>query len=54
MKFNTLHLNEIFYLLFHKTPLHIAVEKRNAEIVQLLLQNQETKVNSKSIFIQIF
>ena len=34
-----------------KTALHIAVEKSNAEIVQLLLNRPEIDINFKSILI---
>ena len=39
-----------FTYIFHKTALHIACEKNNAEIVQLLLENLSTDVN---IFLEI-
>lgn len=35
---------------FYKTTLFIAVEKGNLEIVRLLLNQPELKVNEKSIF----
>ena len=34
-----------FILLFQKTPLYIAVEKENIDIVKLLLMNDEIDVN---------
>ena len=37
----------------NKTALHIAVEKGNTEIVQLLLAQKNIDVNSKLIFILI-
>ena len=33
----------------HKTALHIAIEKGNIDIVQLLLTNEKIDVNQKSI-----
>lgn len=42
MKFNLFH--------FHKTLLYTAVTSDNAEIVQLLLDNEKTDVNLNSIF----
>lgn len=42
MKFNIFH--------FHKTLLYTAVTSDNAEIVQLLLDNEKTDVNLNSIF----
>lgn len=38
-----------FIYLFNKTPLHIAIEKMNLPIVQLLLSNPKIDVNIKSI-----
>lgn len=46
MKFNIFH--------FHKTLLYTAVISDNAEIVQLLLDNEKTDVNLNSIFFLIF
>lgn len=37
----------------NKTPLQIAVEKENPEIVKILLSTNETDVNYKSIQISI-
>lgn len=34
---------------FHKTPLFIAAEKGNREIIELLLEQQEIDINIKSI-----
>lgn len=34
---------------FHKTPLHIAIEKQNTEMFQLLLTHKEIDPNQKSI-----
>lgn len=51
-------LNEILYLLllmkfvnhyFYKTPLFLAIDKRNVEIVKLLLSNPEIEVNISCI-----
>lgn len=51
-------LNEILYLLLlmkfvnhsiYKTPLFLAIEKRNVEIVKLLLSNPEIEVNISCI-----
>lgn len=41
-------MNEVFDFIY-KTSLHIAVEKRNNEIINLLLSKQEIDVNIKSI-----
>lgn len=41
MKFHNIYFNE--------TALHLAVENDNTEIVDLLLQNANTDVNSKLI-----
>ena len=38
-----------FYLLFHKTALQIAVEKRNYEMIRLLLSREDLDVNLESI-----
>lgn len=39
---------------FNRTLLHIAIEKENPEMSQLLLSNPKIDVNSKSIFEIIF
>ena len=38
-----------FSFLINKNALHIAVEKGNTEIIQLLLSHQDTDVNVKTI-----
>lgn len=35
------------FILFHKTALHVAVEKKNVEIIELLLNNPKIKINIK-------
>lgn len=42
-------LNEIFNFIFHKTPLSIAIEKSNIEIIQILLLNPKIDINTKLI-----
>lgn len=37
--------------MIHKTALHIAVEKGNAEIVKILLSNEELDINTMYILI---
>lgn len=49
MKFLSERLNKIVIFIFHKTPLHIAVEKENEKIVELLLSNPTINVNEKII-----
>ena len=51
-KFN--FLNEILSNFLNRTALHIAVEKGNLEVVQLLLERKEIDVNIKEIFLLIF
>ena len=34
---------------FYKTPLHIAIEKENIDIIKLLLSNEKLNVNLKSV-----
>lgn len=43
-----------FKLDLEKTPLHIAVQKRNFEIIQLLLKQKKIDVNIKTVLIKIF
>ena len=43
-----------FWIYFQKTPLHLAVEKENADIVRLLLSHPKIDVNTKSIKINYF
>lgn len=38
----------MIYIIFNKTPLILATEKNNAEIVELLLTNKSIDVNKKS------
>lgn len=38
------------FFLFHKTALHIAVEKQNKDVVQLLLACENVDVNVECIF----
>ena len=64
MRFHVIYFNEIeiyvfyeitiqflmiFIYIFHKAPLHLAVEKGNVEIVQMLLQYKNIDVNVLSI-----
>lgn len=51
MKFQTFFLNEIFFIEFQRTAIHIAVEKGNQEIIKELLGHQELDVNAKLISI---
>lgn len=44
MKFYTTFFNEITFLIY-KTALQIAVEKRNDDIINLLLSNSQIKTN---------
>lgn len=37
------------FLLFYKAALHIAVENENVEILKLLLEKQNLKVNQKAV-----
>ena len=38
------------FLFFHKTALHVAVENKNYEIVQLLLSSDKINVNIPYIY----
>lgn len=40
---------KLIFLVFNKTSLHIAVEKGNIEIVELLLKHPRIDINSQSI-----
>lgn len=52
MQFKITHFDEILNLMnFHKTPLSVAIEKQNIEIIQLLLKSDKIDVNLKSIYI---
>ena len=33
------------WFIFHKTALHLAIEKQNTEIVKLLLENEKLDIN---------
>ena len=46
MKFKKYHLIK-FKITFYKTPLHLAVERQNIEIVRLLLKNKNININIK-------
>ena len=46
---NNVHFNEIEKKIIHKTPLHIAVEQGNSQIVQSLLSCNNVDVNAKCI-----
>ena len=39
-----------FILIINKAAIHIAVEKRNVEIIKLLVSNENLDVNIKRIF----
>lgn len=39
--------------IINKTALHLAVEKGNTEIVQMLLSNKRVNINSETILISI-
>lgn len=41
------------FAIFHKTSIHIAVEKENIEIIKLLLANQSIDVNILNILMKI-
>lgn len=41
---------KFLFKFFFKTAIHIAVEKENIEMIQLLLDNSKVDVNLKSIF----
>lgn len=40
---------KFYYLIFNRTPLHIAIEKDNAEIIKLLVENEQFDPNIKYI-----
>lgn len=48
------NLNTIYILKLNMAPLHIAVEKGNSEIVEILLSSPKTNVNIKTIKLKIF
>ena len=37
--------NEIYYYLFHRTILYVAVESQDIELVKLLLENDKIDIN---------
>lgn len=41
-------------LIIYKTPLHLAIENENVEIVKLLLQNPNVDVNDYAILLMSF
>lgn len=41
--------NAILFIFFYATPLHLAIEKGNIEIVRLLLSKPNLNINSKYI-----
>ena len=43
-----------FKLNLEKAPLHIAVQKRNFEIIQLLLKQKKIDVNIKTVLIILY
>lgn len=50
MKFLTIYLNEIKLIsIFHKTAMHVAIERGNPDIIKLILSRKEFDVNCKSI-----
>lgn len=53
MKFQIFFLLMKSYYLFDKTPLYLAVEKGNLEMVKLLLSNKKIKVNLTCILITL-
>lgn len=40
---------KFYYLILNRTPLHIAIEKDNAEIIKLLVENEQFDPNIKYI-----
>lgn len=51
MEFFLLHFNEIFHFHFHKTALHLAIEKGDDLIVKDLLSMAQINVNIRAILI---
>lgn len=45
IKFNIKYSNEIIKFIYYKTPLYFAIEKKNIEIVKLLLLNDKIDIN---------
>lgn len=50
---NNNYLIKFLSIIFNKTPLYIAVEKGNRDIVQLLIANENIDVNIANILIFI-
>lgn len=53
MKLKIILFNEIHFVDFYKAAIHVAIEKGNLSIVQLLLSHKGIDVNNKSIILQL-
>ena len=47
MKLFRIFINNVEFIFFHSTALHIAVNKRNIEIIETLLENKNIDINIK-------
>lgn len=47
MKLFSIFINNVEFYFFHSTALHIAVKKRNIEIIETLLENKNIDINIK-------
>lgn len=45
---------KFIYILFNKTSLHIAVEKGNFQMVELLLTRKDIDINIKNEILKLF
>lgn len=54
MKLPFIFIWNFYFVFINKTPLHIAIEKGDANVVKFLLKNKFIDVNLKSILIYIF